>query len=415
MAASSGDFRKHLRSTLNHLYNPEYLRSCLLASQLGLGECFTTPIRLQEIITQAIESIRQIRYSPAESQPYFYYDLLYYRYIQKLSQEEVANQLGISTRQVAREQDRAIDLLAKQLFDRYPSLGEVIAGPARTPAETAPGQGEGLENELDWLEKELPVQPVNLLREIETVLELVEPLAHQHQIRIETDLDPRLPELAAHPVTLRQSLLTVINAAIDQARGDKITIHGAPAGNAVITTISSAGKLSAGEPGTRADDETGLGMAARLLEKNRGSIAVRSTQDLFEAQIVLPTFFHQVVLLIDDNLDFHQLVQRYLFDTPYHVVCTGSPGEAIDLVEKHGVQLILLDVMMPEIDGWQVLGQLRRHPKTSHIPVIVCTIIAQADLAYSLGARAFLRKPVTREMLVEALDRLVGASATGPG
>jgi CheY-like chemotaxis protein len=72
-------------------------------------------------------------------------------------------------------------------------------------------------------------------------------------------------------------------------------------------------------------------------------------------------------------------------------------------------------VMMPEIDGWQVVGQLRRNPKTSHIPVVICTIIAQEDLAYSLGASAYLRKPVTREMLVATLDRLAGSAAPGSG
>jgi CheY-like chemotaxis protein len=67
--------------------------------------------------------------------------------------------------------------------------------------------------------------------------------------------------------------------------------------------------------------------------------------------------------------------------------------------------VIILDVMMPDIDGWEILGRLRSHPSTSAIPVVVCTILAQEELALSLGASGFLLKPITRQALLEELDR----------
>jgi CheY-like chemotaxis protein len=70
-------------------------------------------------------------------------------------------------------------------------------------------------------------------------------------------------------------------------------------------------------------------------------------------------------------------------------------------------QLILLDVMMPGRDGWTALGQLREHPQTQHIPIIVCSIVSQRELALALGAVAFLRKPVSREDLLAALNHWV--------
>jgi CheY-like chemotaxis protein len=69
---------------------------------------------------------------------------------------------------------------------------------------------------------------------------------------------------------------------------------------------------------------------------------------------------------------------------------------------------------MPQTDGWRVLSQLRQHPLTSHIPVIVCTILVQEALALSLGACAFLRKPVTRQAFLAALDRLVVDVVSAP-
>jgi len=80
---------------------------------------------------------------------------------------------------------------------------------------------------------------------------------------------------------------------------------------------------------------------------------------------------------------------------------------AIALAEKLAPRTILLDVMMPEVDGWELLGRLSSHPVTADIPVVVCTILAQRDLALLMGASAFLRKPFTRGELLAVLDELV--------
>jgi CheY-like chemotaxis protein len=61
--------------------------------------------------------------------------------------------------------------------------------------------------------------------------------------------------------------------------------------------------------------------------------------------------------------------------------------------------------MMPEIDGWELLGKFRHHPQTGQIPIIVCTILSQKELALSLGASGFIHKPVTRQNLLLELDR----------
>ncbi len=62
--------------------------------------------------------------------------------------------------------------------------------------------------------------------------------------------------------------------------------------------------------------------------------------------------------------------------------------------------------MMPDMDGWEALGRLRQHPLTQHVPVIICTILYEQELALSLGASGYLRKPFTREAFLAALDQL---------
>jgi CheY-like chemotaxis protein len=84
------------------------------------------------------------------------------------------------------------------------------------------------------------------------------------------------------------------------------------------------------------------------------------------------------------------------------------------MAEEQAPQVIVLDVMMPERDGWTVLGQLREHPKTHDIPVIVCSILSQEQLALTLGAAQFLRKPVTRQALLSALDHQIEPATRKP-
>ena len=120
------------------------------------------------------------------------------------------------------------------------------------------------------------------------------------------------------------------------------------------------------------------------------------------------------VLVIDDNADALQLLQRYASGTRYQVFGARDPEQAIRLAEQLLPQIIVLDVMMPKLDGWEVLGRLQHHPVTGHIPIVVCTILAQEELALSLGASAFLRKPVSRQAFLDALDRQVIRMVTKP-
>jgi CheY-like chemotaxis protein len=155
-------------------------------------------------------------------------------------------------------------------------------------------------------------------------------------------------------------------------------------------------------------------MAHRLAELSRATLTHVFDDDAFSATLTLPQLEQWPVLVIDDNADTLQLMERYASGTRYRLVGTRDPEEALALAEQIGPQVIVLDVMMPQIDGWRVLSQLRQHPQTSAIPVVVCTILSQEALALSLGASTFIRKPVTRQALLEALDRQFEAAASTP-
>jgi CheY-like chemotaxis protein len=115
-------------------------------------------------------------------------------------------------------------------------------------------------------------------------------------------------------------------------------------------------------------------------------------------------------MVIDDNLDFIQLIERYLTGTRYKTISERNPRQTVASAEQNHPDLIILDVMMPNMDGWEVLGRLRRHPATAQIPVIVCSIVPQRELALSLGAANFMRKPLSQEALLAVLDHQTALS-----
>jgi CheY-like chemotaxis protein len=136
-----------------------------------------------------------------------------------------------------------------------------------------------------------------------------------------------------------------------------------------------------------------------------GTLAHALNEAEFVTRLTLPALQPVAVLVIDDNADTLQLLTRYTLGTRYQLTGCQDPNRALQMIEQTLPQLIVLDVMMPQMDGWEVLGRLRQHPRTQHIPIIICSILVQEALAYSLGAGDFVRKPVSRRDFRAALDR----------
>lgn len=117
------------------------------------------------------------------------------------------------------------------------------------------------------------------------------------------------------------------------------------------------------------------------------------------------------ILLIDDEEDFSYLVKLNLEKTGKFTVTTAASGpEGLILAAKEHPDLILLDIIMPELSGGQVAEQLLENPETADIPVLFVTAIASRTEVQSqqgkIGGRRFIAKPVTPEELMAKIDRL---------
>ena len=113
----------------------------------------------------------------------------------------------------------------------------------------------------------------------------------------------------------------------------------------------------------------------------------------------------QVVLVVDDDPNALDLIGRTLQEAGVKIVTATDGREALKLARTLKPAAITLDVLMPGMDGWEVLRELRADPETRDVPVIMVTMTDDRSLGYALGATEILTKPVQRAQLVELLER----------
>ncbi|MDH3900495.1 MAG: response regulator, partial [Gammaproteobacteria bacterium] len=112
-----------------------------------------------------------------------------------------------------------------------------------------------------------------------------------------------------------------------------------------------------------------------------------------------------MILVIDDDPEACEIIERYLKKDGYAVVTAASGEQGLRLAHELQPAAITLDVMMPDMDGWSVLRALKADPDLRKIPVIMLTMIDDRTRGYSLGAVDYLTKPVDRDLLHKALSR----------
>jgi len=121
------------------------------------------------------------------------------------------------------------------------------------------------------------------------------------------------------------------------------------------------------------------------------------------------------ILIVDDEPDVVALIQRSLELEQFEVICAYDGIGALDLVESEKPELILLDVMMPMMSGYEVCRQLKSNPRTKHIPVLCVTSAHSEDTrqnAQRAGAQGLLIKPFMPAELIAQIRRHLEHSAT---
>lgn len=403
------EFYRHIHRALRHLYEPVELHLSPLAELLGVNQPSArgdVPSRLRQSLLDAIHSLKPGPRAPLDNNAWRVYQVLCYRFEEQAEQEEVASQMALSARQVRRLEQTAIQALAEVLITRYGV--EINAGeskPEPTPDQTGP------EQELDWLRQSYPLESASVSELVETALKTCQPMLENSGSRVSHLIPDGLPYALGQMTTLRQVLLNLLLAALRAAPGGEIRLEVSfqppnedSAPPEIHIEISAQGEAANPANG---EQEDLLPLARRLLALSGGRLEHFSAEgQVFAVRAVMQTAEQVSVLFIDDNEDSLRLFQRYLEGSRFQFSAERDPYRALEAAEECGARIIVLDIMMPDIDGWELLGRIRAHPRLDSVPVIISTILPHEQLAESLGAAGFLRKPVEREALLAALDGL---------
>ncbi len=415
---ADASFVRELHHALQHLYDPAELRHSPLLEAFGVDRQQRPVSSLRRILIDAIGALKPGPNTPFQSDDARIYRALFNRYVEQFTQREVASSLALSIRQLRRQENEAVRVLADYLWARYRLQQRVqdqgtLARPngeAGTPDESA-----GREQELEWLRRSFPSEPADAAELIQAVLSTVETFLQAAQVRMSCRVPDGLPRLAVQRDALREALLNIVTAAIRSAPWGQVNIIAEGLGQQVCIAIEP---LKAQSPSVCAAlvDAESLEMARQLVGVSGGKLELTMSEmgeRPFTARLIVPAAERVAVLLIDDNADAHRLFQRYLEGTRYPLIGTRDPEQALTLAAEAPPRVIVLDIMLPGVDGWQLLGRLREHPRLAGVPIAVCSILPQQQLALALGAAAFLRKPVSRAALLSTLDSLARSQAKG--
>ena len=287
---------------------------------------------------------------------------------------------------------------------------------------------------------------------IDQCLRTVEPMV-KGEIRLEKEVEPEVSTLFTDQAKLRQILINLLGNAVKFTEAGRITVRARRQGDLLALSVADTGMgipedanelvfeefRQVDSSSTRQHGGTGLGLPisrhlARLLG---GDITLESRLGAGSTfTITLPVRHattepakrddarvpaapvrgerdsatldgdQALILAIDDDPNMIELLRENLGEAGYRVVAAPGGDEGLRRAREIRPAAIVLDILMPHKDGWQILHELKSDPQTRDIPVILLSIVDQKDLGHRLGAFDYLLKPFDREALVATLQRI---------
>lgn len=119
----------------------------------------------------------------------------------------------------------------------------------------------------------------------------------------------------------------------------------------------------------------------------------------------------KTIMIVDDSRTIAWIVRETLERQGYNVRCAYSGQESLEWLDRQTIDLVILDVMMPNMDGLEVLAKIKGSPKTSLIPVIMLTVNSDHDdvlKGYRLGADYYIIKPFKQTELLHGIELVLG-------
>ena len=275
-------------------------------------------------------------------------------------------------------------------------------------------------------------------------LSMVRERAMAHGIEVTLEIGPGLDTLDSDELRFKQVLLNLLSNAVKfTPDGGRVMVAARRRDGEVAVTVTDNGigippedrerifeSFQQGRRGAQREEGTGLGLTLcrRIVALLGGSMwletepGVGSTfgftvpiAALAENLQTTPagTTDLPVVVVVDDDRASLDLISAYLDGLGVQVMVARDGSEGLELIRSVSPAAVVLDIRLPGMDGWEVLGRLRADEATRDLPVIIVSILDEKSRGLSLGAVDYLNKPVGRDSLVGALRR-VGAVPAAP-
>jgi signal transduction histidine kinase/DNA-binding response OmpR family regulator len=284
-------------------------------------------------------------------------------------------------------------------------------------------------------------------KSLDYCLSLVRERALKQGILLSLEVDPEVGQLDADRLRFRQVVLNLLSNAVKfTPDGGRVDIRASIRGQDLVVTVADTGVGVAGEDHQRIFDSfqqgtrpagqaegTGLGLtlSKRIVELHGGRIWVESevgtgstfgftlpagSEEPVSVRVPLagmdsglttkpaPGPGPTVVVVEDDRRSF-DLLRAHLEAAGVRVVGARDGEEGLDTVRRLSPAGVILDILLPGIDGWEVLARLKADPQTAPIPVIVVSMLDERGRGFTLGAAEYLVKPVGKEQLLAAVYR----------
>ncbi len=410
----SPDLMRQVRNALAHLYDHAYLQNHPLAALIDPGrdlDQVTRGQRLRRLLLDCIETLRPQSNSDAASEAARAHSMLTFRYVDGVPMKEIAAMRALGPRQAYREVERGVGAVARMLQDRL-----AVAASAREPS-IGPGHPEAAdplqtaEAEVARLQQAVHTESIDLHRVLEGVLGMLEPISRRTGVRIHLASPAPWPAVRADRVLLRQALLNLFTHALDSvARGDLVVSVSSTVVEVSleIRESSAVTRCCPISPPADRHAQVSLPVGQALLRAQGSHLETDHKGGRWAARVALPAASQATVLVIDDNADLVTLLERYLAGHAVKVVGVSDGEQALRLAEETQPRLITLDVMMPNLDGWEILQRLKAGSGTAQIPVIICSVLPARELALGMGASGYISKPIRQEEWLQMLRRWLG-------
>ena len=300
---------------------------------------------------------------------------------------------------------------------------------------------------------ELQMAPVSLQNLCESSLAFVKQQAHQKKIELRSKISQGLGEIELDERRIRQVLVNLLSNAVKfTPEGGKVglEVEANPDSEILQFRVIDTGIGIAPEnidklfkPFVQLDSSlsrryagTGLGLALvrRIAELHGGSVCLESEigkgsqftitlpwreaakkilSETEQAELQLPSI-HQA-LIVEDSDAAAKHVARYLGELGSAAFIHPQGEGAVEEALRLNPEVIVLDLLLPNLSGWEVLAQLKAEPHTRNIPVLVISVMDERSRALALGASEYLLKPISRKQLQLALSKILSTEPKAAG